>query len=224
MGENENLGCLGALFGIFGSSESAASASSDTELPYRLRDDFLSPAERSFFTVLVSAVGDDVSICPKVNLADIFFVSKPNENKGARGRISQKHLDFLVCDSRTMQPLVGVELDDSSHSRPDRQARDGFIDQVFAVARLPLVHVPVQAGYSVPAIQAQLSEHLAGRSRAASSEPTSPVVSPGEAPNCPKCGTTMVLRTASRGDVRGSQFYGCPNYPKCRSTLPVGEA
>ena len=34
-------------------------------------------------------------------------------------------------------------------------------------------------------------------------------------PNCPKCGIPMVLRTVSKGDHKGSQFYGCSNYPKC---------
>ena len=33
---------------------------------------------------------------------------------------------------------------------------------------------------------------------------------------CPKCGGTLVLRTASRGTNAGKQFYGCSNYPKCR--------
>ncbi len=33
---------------------------------------------------------------------------------------------------------------------------------------------------------------------------------------CPKCGASLVLRTATRGANAGNQFYGCSNYPKCR--------
>lgn len=33
---------------------------------------------------------------------------------------------------------------------------------------------------------------------------------------CPKCGRSMVLRTASRGGSAGNQFWGCSAYPKCR--------
>ena len=33
---------------------------------------------------------------------------------------------------------------------------------------------------------------------------------------CPKCGGTLVLRTAKRGENAGNTFYGCSNYPKCR--------
>lgn len=39
-------------------------------------------------------------------------------------------------------------------------------------------------------------------------------------PNCPNCGAPMVLRTARRGPNAGGQFYGCSNYPRCKSTLP----
>ena len=38
------------------------------------------------------------------------------------------------------------------------------------------------------------------------------------APLCPKCGVPMVARTATRGERRGLEFFGCPNYPRCRET------
>jgi len=38
---------------------------------------------------------------------------------------------------------------------------------------------------------------------------------------CPKCGETMVLRIAKRGDNKGNQFWGCSGYPKCRKIIPV---
>ncbi len=85
------------------------------ELPYRLRDDFLSPAEFSFYKVFSSIYGTRLTVQSKVRLADVFFVSRPNENYNYFNRIAQKHLDFLICDSVTMKPLLGVELDDASH-------------------------------------------------------------------------------------------------------------
>lgn len=33
---------------------------------------------------------------------------------------------------------------------------------------------------------------------------------------CPLCGGALVMRTATRGENKGKQFYGCSNYPKCR--------
>lgn len=40
---------------------------------------------------------------------------------------------------------------------------------------------------------------------------------------CPKCGVPMVRRTATRGTHAGQEFYGCPNYPRCREILPVSQ-
>jgi hypothetical protein len=193
------------------------------DLPYRLRDDFLSPAELLFYRALTAAVGAQTVVCPKVNLGDIMFVARPNENKGARGRISQKHVDFLLCNPATMRPLVGVELDDSSHQRQDRQARDEFVDSVFAAASLPLVHVPARASYAPNEIASLLGPHVVPGSAAPSpplATASAPVIQKESAvPDCPKCGIPMVLRTAGRGDRQREQFYGCANYPKCRETI-----
>ena len=35
---------------------------------------------------------------------------------------------------------------------------------------------------------------------------------------CPRCGGTLVRRTARRGTQAGSEFFGCSSYPKCRYT------
>ena len=40
-------------------------------------------------------------------------------------------------------------------------------------------------------------------------------------PDCPKCGSSMVMKTAKRGPNAGSQFWGCPNYPKCKGTREI---
>lgn len=49
---------------------------------------------------------------------------------------------------------------------------------------------------------------------AASSENTEQIL-------CPKCGAVMIRRTATKGPNAGSEFYGCPNFPKCRSIIAI---
>ncbi|MGE6276721.1 NERD domain-containing protein [Aeromonas media] len=44
-----------------------------------------------------------------------------------------------------------------------------------------------------------------------------------QSPTCPRCGNAMVLRTASRGENRGNQFWGCNGYPTCRGILTLGK-
>lgn len=38
---------------------------------------------------------------------------------------------------------------------------------------------------------------------------------------CPKCGAKMVKRTASKGSYAGKEFWGCSNYPKCKSIINI---
>ncbi|MDQ8196273.1 restriction endonuclease [Coraliomargarita sp. SDUM461004] len=40
-------------------------------------------------------------------------------------------------------------------------------------------------------------------------------------PQCPKCNSTMVRRTARRGANAGNAFWGCTDYPKCRSVISI---
>ncbi|MCL6272215.1 restriction endonuclease [Sansalvadorimonas sp. 2012CJ34-2] len=49
--------------------------------------------------------------------------------------------------------------------------------------------------------------------RASSKEAKGPV------PQCPKCRSIMVNRTAKKGSHRGEDFWGCSRYPACRGTL-----
>jgi hypothetical protein len=82
--------------------------------------------------------------CPKVGLGNLFYVKRDDYSKYQTytNRVDRKHVDFLLCDPRTMRPLDGLELDDRSHQRSDRQQRDEFVESVFTAARLPLVRIP----------------------------------------------------------------------------------
>ena len=224
---SENPGCLGAFFRMFGGRPSAATDPLSTELPYRLRDDFLSPGELAFYRVLVTTVDDTATVLTKVNLSDLFFVSRPRENAAYRNRIDRKHVDFLLCDATTMRPRVGIELDDRSHDAANRKERDRFVERVFETAGLPLVRVPLRSGYSVIELRSLLAPHVQANRivEVGSADPIDGEVEPSEATGqgrtCPKCGVPMVIRTASRGERRGERFYGCPNYPRCRETAAM---
>ena len=209
-------GCLTAFLAFFRRKK----ATQPKTLPYRVRDDFLSPAELSFYKVLGSVISPDYIILTKVRLADIFFVSRPNENLSYLNRISQRHIDILLCTTTTIKPVVGIELDDASHSQSTRKQRDEFVDQVFLTAGLPLVHMPVQRAYTSQEIMSRLEQYL-NNDLSVSAPSQAQEGQVDSTPLCPKCGIPMVLRTASQGNYKGQQFYGCPNYPRCREVLPV---
>lgn len=215
MSESEPQGCFAAILNLFGIRLTAGAGRSD-QLPYRQRDDFLSATELSFYRVLMLGLDGSHLVCPKVNLADIFFVARPNENQSYRNKIDRKHVNFLLCDPTTMKPVIGVELDDSSHARRDRQDRDEFFDQVFEAAGLPLLRVRAAAGCSPQNIADLVRQAIAGRAVSDKA-----VAHQARTPTCPKCGTPMVLRKAKKGDQKGDEFWGCISYPKCREIVQI---
>lgn len=245
MTTSDRPGCLPKFLRFLAPRPSAVqpstsdAAAPSAPLPYRLRDAFLTSAEASFYRVLKSIVntgaGSNLIICPKVDLDDIFYVSGPDQNYTYWNKINRKHVDFLLIDPVTLHPLLAIELDDASHQRPDRVERDRFVDQVFATAGLPLLHVPVKPAYSPAEITNLIRTALQPSSAApleldlrveppAATQPVAPAYTSDNPPLCPKCGVRMVLRTARRGDKAGQPFYGCPNFPNCRIKIPIPRA
>lgn len=233
----ERPGCLALILNLFRRSPSRQPAipvlpqksleiSPEEPMPYRLRDDFLSPAELSYFMVLRSVLGPRATICTKVRLADLLFVARPHENMSFVNRISSKHVDFLICEASSMRPVVAIELDDASHDRDDRRLRDAFVDDALEAAGLPLVRVIPRSQYSYEEVVAQLRPILMAAlpSPPEAKSPPKQATTAAETPTCPKCGIPMVLRTAAKGNRKGSQFYGCPNFPRCREVVPISTA
>jgi restriction system protein len=76
---------------------------------------------------------------------------------------------------------------------------------------------------NIALIDGEKLAHLISETRAA--QPTPPQSRPTPAPQlpaspaCPKCGSTMVLRHATKGAHAGSAFWGCSRFPGCRGIL-----
>lgn len=199
---------------------------------YQLRDDFLSPAERSLFHLLQQASCTDWQVLAKVSLGDLFYVrsDSPSARTAQRNRIDRKHVDFVLCDRNDLVPVLGIELDDASHARPDRRQRDSFVDDVFRMAGLPLMRVTAQRAYDTRELRASIQRAVRSPNEHTASSPvgttvlarSAPVASIETAPpTCPHCGAPMIRRVAGRGPHAGEAFWGCPNYPRCRAKRPM---
>ncbi|KGX91726.1 DUF2726 domain-containing protein [Pontibacillus marinus] len=222
---NQNPGCLGSLLKLIGIEKGTTSDEhTEMKLPYAIRDDFLSPAELSFYQVLNQVVDSSGVICPKVSLGDIFFVKAKDKSKHTTylNKINRKHIDFLICDTATMKPVVGVELDDSSHSRQDRIKRDEFVNKLFSDAGLPLVRIANKRSYTVSEIKERIYPFL--QKEADTSKEFETQVNSNQdtnEPTCKKCGSSMTRRIAKSGERKGKAFYGCSNFPKCREVVAI---
>lgn len=218
----------------------------DEGFPYEKRDALFTPAERSFLGVLDQAVGERYRIFGKVRVADVVDVRRRlgrSDSSSAWNRIRSKHFDFLLCARDDLTVACAIELDDRSHQRADRKARDDFLSGVCQAAGLPLVQIQAQRAYSVSELRDRVLGALGqqGPTGAITQEVVAPpLVAPAgmsvpdesatgvlesgddaeeQAPPCPKCGAPMVRRQAKSGSSAGRMFWGCSTFPKCRGVV-----
>ena len=208
--------------------------------PYEKQSKLLTPAERSFFGVLEQAVGDSYRIFAKVRLADLFKVKAkmdPKDKLRAFNKISAKHIDFVICDSDSVEVLAAIELDYKSHAHPKRKIRDEFVNHVFDGAGVPLGRVPAKKGYSLADVYGVLSQILDPGIEAEiekveadfvfGDDPSIPIDPPTflyvtkSKPLCPSCGNEMVEKHSE--DTRKSLWI-CSMSPVCTDTLPIKNA
>lgn len=114
-------------------------ATSQRKLPYYSRRVLMTPTELRFYTVLRQAVGREFGVMSKVRLADVVTCPRRLWDTPVGRRISQKHLDFLLIDPETTSLVAAIELNDRSHERADRQARDRFVNEILQGAGVPLL-------------------------------------------------------------------------------------
>ena len=169
------------------------------------------------FSISNLLLGIQPTFFSKVKLSDLFYAKTGDfgKNRSYNNRIDRKHVDFLLCNAKNLKPILGIELDDKSHQRVDRQERDDFINHVFEAAKLPLIHVFVQRSYSQSELKSKLSAYLSEK-QISNEQPAQIQESP---PRCPKCGGEMVIKTARQGERKGKNFWACPNYPNCEGTI-----
>lgn len=130
---------------------------------YIAQDSLFTPAERNFMLVLEEAAGSGCRVYGKVRLADVLKVRsgmEPKKWRAAFNKICAKHVDFVVCDAETLEVLCVVELDDSSHAREDRTARDVFFDEALKDAEIPLMRVKARASYNPSLVREQLVDRM----------------------------------------------------------------
>jgi len=208
----------------------------DHELPYQGREVLFTPAELNFLNTLEQSLNENFKVYGKVRVADIIEPKNGLEGKArqsALNRISSKHVDFVICNARSLAIEMVIELDDSSHERRDRIARDAFLDAALAAAHVPIVRFSVKRAYTLRELQTKLGgfvvsaqEPVQGKAvEVAEPEPVIAKPAPvNDVEGCATCGSDMKLREKKSGDEAGKKFWVCTRYPECRNVVPYVEA
>lgn len=99
-----------------------------------------------YFYLQLKPIADKLglSVIAKVRMADLV---QPNYRRNDRAyyyffnRIKAKHVDFALCKPDNLHVELLIELDDSSHNRADRVARDEFIEEVYEITGYTLLRI-----------------------------------------------------------------------------------
>lgn len=128
--------------------------------PYNRITSIFTPAEQRFYKTLKAAVEGKAIIFAKVRIADLVRVKRAFGKRTFWrhfSRISQKHIDFVLVDPDTYETRCLIELDDSSHYRPQTMQRDRFVNETMAQCGIQLHRVKVQRRYDRQAIRDMMS-------------------------------------------------------------------
>lgn len=91
---------------------------------------FLTPNELEFYRRLSTAVGDKFLIMCQVSMGALIDNGlRPTHPRywEARLKFSSKICDYVLCDKKSLSPVLVVELDDVTHNRDKDRNRDNFL-------------------------------------------------------------------------------------------------
>ncbi len=133
-----------------------------TDAPkYRKNKSLLTKPEHILYQTLLYASNNEFMVFTKVRMGDfVFLANEPQDRKFHVNQVLCKHVDFLLCDNQTLEPLLVVELDDSSHKQYESSERDIFKDTTFAAIGLPFLRVKLQQEYNKELLRTQIKEKI----------------------------------------------------------------
>ncbi len=106
---------------------------------YYAKSYIMTQREGEFFKTLNEVLGSKWYVVPQVHLSALLNHKVKGQNwKGAFQHINGKSVDFVLLSKETTKPICAIELDDSSHDRTDRSARDDEVERIFKQANIPL--------------------------------------------------------------------------------------
>lgn len=213
--------------------------SKKNEPTYIKKTGLLTPSERSFFGVIEQIINNKARIFCKVRIADIMDISGIKNKRSwwkAFSKISQKHIDFIICSKDDFSFYCAIELNDKSHNKEERKQRDEFIRKIFISVGLPLIEINTSRQYRLSELKEiiypKLPKEISSELINLTSPPPEPIRSVrisdpdyqgGESDYkiCPSCNAMMVKRKSTKGAFAGKEFFGCSKFPRCKEIIEI---
>jgi hypothetical protein len=125
----------------------------------------MTKSETDFFRVLKRVLGENYYIFPQIHLG-VLISPRVRWTKGwwlwrkAFFYSDRYSVDYVICDTGTVEPKLVIELDDASHHREKRRRRDRIVNAMLNGAGITIIHISSDETRDVQAVVAKVSAHL----------------------------------------------------------------
>ncbi|MGC9459802.1 DUF2726 domain-containing protein [Vibrio genomosp. F10] len=175
---------------------------------YKRKGAILSVQESAVYNALVAAVGEHGIVLAKVNLSNVLTPVATDKKNWfvANNRIAKSYFDFVICDPRSLEVRVAIELDNGRELDKGKVDRQKLLMHVCQSASIPLIGTSIKHSYQVGRLRRLLAAHI-------------DLIEPDkEIRFCKKCGSPMVVKVANQGEFKGRRFFTCSRQPQCTYT------
>lgn len=111
------------------------------------RKKLLSNAELNFYRVLRSVIPKEKAISCKCRLEDFMYIENGPQKESYRGKIKNRHVDFIIYNPINGYTDYAIELDDKSHETEKQIKADLFKNQIFQKIGMPLIRIKAKQFY-----------------------------------------------------------------------------
>lgn len=161
---------------------------------YQLKTHAFDEVTKNLLVQLGKVLGPAYQCLTNVPLSDFVRVTDGNELN-----LKTRQVPYLVVARGSLEVVCGLQLKDGAAGSVD------YLKSVFADIGRPLLEFPVSADIS----EAEVREALAA------------VFGLEDQQDCPRCGQSMTLRTATKGKNAGVVFWVCTQFPGCRGVVRI---
>jgi very-short-patch-repair endonuclease len=146
---------------LFGGGNTSRKKREKPKYRYQKQKFFMTKTEHECYKVLSKILGDRFYLFAQVHLSTIVDHKVKGQSwKGAFSHINQKSVDFVVCSKDYISPVLAIELDDSTHGRPDRQRRDVEVERILEDAGVPLLRIENRERFNSEELERKIKNKL----------------------------------------------------------------
>ena len=116
--------------------------SKKSQYKYYAKSYVMTSRENECFKILNEIFSSKWFVVPQVHLSALLDYRVKGQNWNAAFRhINGKSVDFVLIGKESYRVICAIELDDSTHNKPERKERDVEIERIFNQAKIPLARI-----------------------------------------------------------------------------------